>query len=126
MGLITKGMGAILKHAKKAKPKKPLKTVYRPKKGIYIKQFKKSKKHGLGDKIGVWSNRESGKILTEMGSGVSVKFKKSGMPYIPKGEKPSMLTKAKGWAKLTSPVTAAATAGAVHGAIKAKQKSKKK
>ena len=122
MGLITKGMGAILKHAKKAKPK----TVFKAKPDLYIKQFKKSKKHGLKDKFGVWSNRAAGKTLTEMGSGVSVKFKKSGMPYVPKGTKPSMLTKAKGWAKLTAPITAAGTAGTIHGAIKAKQKSKKK
>ena len=119
MGLITKGMGAILKHAKKAK----LKTVYKVKPDLYIKQFKKSKKHGLKEKFGVWANREAGKTMTEMGSGVSVKFKKSGMPYIPKGEKPSMLTKAKGWAKVATP---GAVFGTVHGAIAAKKKSKKK
>ena len=115
-------MGAILKHAKNAKPK----TVFKAKPDLYIKQFKKSKKHGLKDKFGVWTNRAAGKTLTEMGSGVSVKFKKSGMPYVPKGTKPSMLTKAKGWAKLTAPIAAAGTAGTIHGAIKAKQKSKKK
>ena len=127
MGLITKGMGIVLKHVKKAKPKKSkLKTVYRPKEGIYIKQFKKSKKHGLKDKFGVWSNRASGKAMTEIGAGVSVKFKKSGMPYVPKGEKSSILTRAKGAAKLVSPIAAAGTAGTIHGAIKAKKKSKKK
>ena len=104
MGLITKGMGAILKHAKKAKVKK---TVHKIKPDLDIKQFKKSKKHGLGEKFGVWANRESGKIITQAGSGITVKFKKSGMPYIPKGEKSSKLTKAKGWAKIASiPVTA--------------------
>jgi len=122
VGAAIKGFGKALKVGKKAK----LKTVYRVKPDVDIKQFKKSKKHGLKDKIGVWSNRAAGKTLTEMGSGVSVKFKKSGMPYVPKGEKSSRLTKAKGWAKLTAPVTAAATAGTIHGAIKAKQKSKKK
>ena len=122
MGLITKGMGAILKHAKKAK----LKTVYRPKKGIYIKQFKKSKKHGLKDKVGVWTNRQAAVAIEEAGKGVTMKFKKSGMPYVKTGTKPSMLTKAKGWAKLTAPIAAAGTAGTIHGAIKAKQKSKKK
>ena len=124
MGLITKGMGAILKHAKKGKKAK--RTVFLPKPDLYIKQFKKSKKHGLKDKIGVWSNREAGKILTEVGSGVSVKFKKSGMPYVPKGTKSSIITKAKGLTKLVAPVAAAGTAGTIHGAIKAKQKSKKK
>ena len=77
MGLITKGMGAILKHAKKAKPKKAKRTIFKVKPDIYIKQFKKSKKHGLGEKIDVWANRESGKTLTQMGSGINVKFKKS-------------------------------------------------
>ena len=47
MGLITKGMGAILKHAKKGKK---LKTVYRVKPSIDISRFKKSKKHGLAKK----------------------------------------------------------------------------
>ena len=117
MGLITKGMGAILKHAKKAK----LKTVYRPKKGIYIKQFKKSKKHGLKDKVGVWTNRQAAVAIEEVGKGVTMKFKKSGMPYVKTGTKPSMLTKAKGWAKLVAPVAGAATAGAVHGKSKSKK-----
>ena len=122
VGAAIKGFGKALAKGKKAK----LKTVYRVKPDLYIKQFKKSKKHGLKDKFGVWSNRAAGKTLTEMGSGVSVKFKKSGMPYVPKGTKPSMLTKAKGWAKLTAPIAAAGTAGTIQGAIKAKQKSKKK
>ena len=121
VGAAIKGFGKALKVGKKAK-----RTVFLPKPDLYIKQFKKSKKHGLKEKIGVWSNREAGKAMTEIGSGVSVKFKKSGMPYVPKGTKPSMLTKAKGWAKLTAPIAAAGTVGTIHGAIKAKQKSKKK
>ena len=130
MGLITKGMGVILKHAKKPKVKKAkLKTVYRVKPDIYIEQFKKSKKHSLGEKFGVWSNRAAGKTLTEMGSGISVKFKKSGKPYVPKSEqKKSALkkgaTRVKGWAKLTSPIAAAGTAGTIHAEIK-KRKGKK-
>jgi len=122
VGAAIKGFGKALAKGKKAK----LKTVYRVKPDLYIKQFKKSKKHGLKEKIGVWSNREAGKAMTEIGSGVSVKFKKSGMPYVPKGTKPSMLTKAKGWAKLTAPIAAAGTAGTIHGAIEGKKKSKKK
>ena len=114
VGAAIKGFGKALAKSKKAK----LKTVYRVKPDIYIKQFKKSKKHGLKDKIGVWTNREAGKMMTEMGSGVSVKFKKSGMPYVPKGTRSSILTRAKGAAKLVSPVAAAGTAGAVHGKIK--------
>ena len=120
MGLITKGMGVILKHAKKAK--KPLKTVYIVKPSIDISRFKKSKKHGLIKKLDVWANRETGKLLQQAGSGVNIKYTKKGKPFVPKGEKPSMLTKAKGIVKLTSPVTGGITAGAVHAKIKGKKK----
>ena len=120
VGAAIKGFGKALTKGKKAK----LKTVHRVKPDIYIKQFKKSKKHGLREKFGVWSNREAGKAMTEIASGVSVKFKKSGMPYVPKGTRSSILTRAKGAAKLVSPVAAAGTAGAVHGTIK-KRKGKK-
>ena len=103
VGAAIKGFGKALKVGKKAK----LKTVHRVKPDLYIKQFKKSKKHSLGEKFGVWANRESGKTITQAGSGINVKFKKSGRPYIPKGEKSSKLTKAKGWAKISAiPVTA--------------------
>ena len=120
VGAAIKGFGKALAKGKKAK----LKTVYRPRKGLYIEQFKKSKKHGLREKFGVWSNREAGKALQQAGSGINIKFKKSGMPYAPKGTKPSMLTKAKGWSKIASPIIAGATVGAVHGTIK-KRKGKK-
>ena len=76
----------------------------------------------MAKKLDVWANREAGKTIQQAGSGVTIKFRKSGMPYVSKGEKPSMLTKAKGWAKLTSPLTAGVTAGAVHGKIKGKKK----
>ena len=118
MGLITKGMGAILKHAKKGKK---LKTVYRVKPSVDISRFKKSKKHGLAKKLEVWSNREAAIAIEPAGKGVTMKFKKSGMPYVKKGTKPSMLTKAKGWAKLTSPLAAGLTGGAIHGKIKGKK-----
>jgi hypothetical protein len=118
MGLITKGMGAILKHAKKGKK---LKTVFRVKPSIDISRFKKSKKHGLAKKLDVWANRESGKLLSQTGHGVNIKYTKKGKPYVPKGTKPSMLTKAKGFVKLTSPITVGLTAGAVHGKIKGKK-----
>jgi len=121
MGLITKGMGAILKHAKKGKK---LKTVFRVKPSLDISRFKKSKKHGLAKKLDVWANRESGKIFSQAGAGVNIKFKKSGMPYVKTGTKPRMLTKAKGWAKLTAPIAAAGTAGTIHAEIK-KRKGKK-
>ena len=119
MGLITKGMGAILKHAKKAK--KPLKTVYSVKSSIDISRFKKSKKHGLAKKLDVWANRQAGKVLSEAGHGVNIKYTKKGKPYVSKGTKPSMLTKAKGFVKLTSPITVGLTAGAIHGKIKGKK-----
>jgi len=118
MGLITKGMGAILKHAKKGKK---LKTVFRVKPSIDISVYKKSKKHGLAKKLDVWANRQAGKVLSEAGHGVNIKYTKKGKPYVSKGTKPSMLTKAKGFVKLTSPLTAGATAGAVHGKIKGKK-----
>ena len=118
MGIITKGMGAVLKHVKKGKK---LKTVYKVKPDIYIKQFKKSKKHGVKDKIGVWTNREAAVAIEQMGKGVTMQFKKSGMPFVPKGTKPSMLTKAKGWSKIVGPIAGATTAGAVHGKSKSKK-----
>ena len=118
MGLITKGMGAILKHAKKGKK---LKTVYRVKPSIDISVYKKSKKHGLAKKLDVWANRQAGKVLCEAGHGVNIKYTKKGKPYVSKGTKPSMLTKAKGFVKLTSPITVGLTAGAIHGKIKGKK-----
>ena len=118
MGLITKGMGAILKHAKKGKK---LKTVFRVKPSIDISRFKKSKKHGLAKKLDVWANRETGKILSQAGHGVNIKYTKAGKPFVPKGTKSSILTKAKGFVKLTSPITVGLTAGAIHGKIKGKK-----
>jgi len=122
MGLITKGMGAVLKHIKKAKPKKTkLKTVYRVKPHVDISRFKKSKKHGLAKKLDVWANRESGKLLSQAGSGINIKYTKKGKPFVPKGTKSSILTRAKGWSKIASPVIAGGTAAAVHGKIKDKK-----
>jgi len=118
MGLITKGMGAILKHAKKGKK---LKTVFRVKPSIDISVYKKSKKHGLIKKLDVWSNRETGKILSQAGHGVNIKYTKKGKAYVPKGTKPSMLTKAKGITKLVSPIAGGLTAGTVHAKIKDKK-----
>jgi hypothetical protein len=121
MTITTLGMGIVkfLKAAKKAK--KPLKTVYRVKPSVDISRFKKSKKHGLVKKLDVWANRETGKLLSQTGHGVNIKYTKAGKPYVPKGTKPSMLTKAKGAAKLTSPITGGITAGAVHAKIKGKK-----
>jgi len=127
VGAAIKGFGKALAKGKKV----GLRTVHRVKPDIYIQQFKKSKKHGLAKKLDVWANRETGKAITEVGSGITVKFKKSGKPYIPKSEQKTGVlkrsaTRAKGVAKLTSPVTVGITAGTVHGKIKAKQKKKKK
>jgi hypothetical protein len=122
MGLITKGMGVVFKHIKKAKPTKTkLKTVYKVKPSIDISVFKKSKKHGLAKKLDVWANRESGKLVEQVGKGVNIKYTKKGKPYVPKGTKPSRLTKAKGFVKLTSPIAGGLTAGAIHAKIKDKK-----
>jgi len=120
MGMFTKGMGAVLKHIKKSKKVKA-KTVHRVKPNLYIKQFKKSKKHNLREKLGVWANREAGKAMTQGASGINVKFRKSGMPYIPKGEKPSMLTKAKGWSKVAAPGIVGGAAKVIHEKLKGKK-----
>ena len=106
----------------KSKSKKDkLQTVYRVKPSVDISVYKKSKKHGLAKKLDVWANRQAGKLLSEAGHGVHIKYTKKGKPYVPKGTKPSMLTKAKGLAKLTSPITGGLTAGAVHAKIKGKK-----
>ena len=118
VGAAIKGFGKALPKGKKSK----LVTVGRLREGVDIKQFKKSKKHGLIKKLDVWANRESGKIFSQAGSGVNIKYTKAGKPFVPKGTKSSILTKAKGLTKLVAPVAAAATAGAVHGTIKGKKK----
>mgnify|MGYP003661556400 CR=1 FL=1 len=117
VGAAIKGFGKALKAGKKAK----LKTVYSVKPSVDISRFKKSKKHGLAKKLDVWANRESGKIFSQVGSGINIKFKKSGMPYVKKGTRSSILTKAKGMTKLVAPVAAAATAQVVHGKSKSKK-----
>ena len=117
VGAAIKGFGKALKVGKKSK----LKTVYSVKPSIDISRYKKSKKQGLAKKLDVWANRETGKILSQAGSGVNIKFKKSGMPYVKKGTKSSILTKAKGLAKLTAPIGAAAAAGEAYGKSKSKK-----
>jgi len=115
VGAAIKGFGLLGKKAK-------LKTVYSVKPSVDISRFKKSKKHGLAKKLDVWANRQTGKILSQAGHGVNIKYTKAGKPFVPKGTKSSILTKAKGATKLVAPVAAAATAGAVHGTIKGKKK----
>ena len=117
VGAAFKGFGKAFLKGKKAK----LKTVYRVKPSVDISRFKKSKKHGLAKKLDVWANRETGKILSQAGHGVNIKYTKAGKPFVPKGTKSSILTKAKGYTKLVAPVAAAATAGAVHGKGKSKK-----
>ena len=117
VGAAIKGFGKALKVGKKSK----LKTVYRVKPSIDISRFKKSKKHGLAKKLDVWANRESGKIFSQAGSGVNIKYTKKGKPFVSKGTKSSILTKAKGLTKLVAPVAAGVTAGAVHGKSKSKK-----
>ena len=117
VGAAIKGFGKALKVGKKSK----LKTVYRVKPSVDISSFKKSKKHGLAKKLDVWANRQAGKLIEQAGKGVNIKYTKKGKPFVPKGTKPSILTKAKGLTKLVAPVAAAATAGAVHGKSKGKK-----
>ena len=118
VGAALKGFGKALKIGKKAK----LKTVYRVKPRVDISAYKQpSKKASLGKKLDVWVNRESGKMLQQAGSGINIKYTKKGKPFVPKGTKSSILTKAKGLTKLVAPVAAAATAGAVHGKSKSKK-----
>ena len=118
MGLITAGMGAVFKHIKEGKK---LKTVFRVKPSIDISVYKKSKKHGLAKKLDVWANRQAGKVLSEAGHGVNIKYTKKGKPFVPKGTKSSILTKAKGITKLVSPLAAGLTGAAIHGKIKDKK-----
>ena len=118
VGAAIKGFGKALTKGKKAK----LKTVYSVKPWVNPSSFKKSKKHGLAKKLDVWANRQTGKILSQAGHGVNIKYTKAGKPFLPKGTKSSILTKAKGATKLVAPVAAAATAGVVHGTIKGKKK----
>ena len=118
VGAAIKGFGKALKAGKKAK----LKTVYRVKPSVDISRFKKSKKHGLAKKLDVWANRETGKIISQAGAGVNIKYTKAGKPFVSKGTKSSILTKAKGLTKLVSPIAAGLTGGAIHGKIKGKNK----
>ena len=117
VGAAIKGFGKALKVGKKAK----LKTVYRVKPSVDISRFKKSKKHGLAKKLDVWANRETGKILSQAGTGVNIKYTKAGKPFVPKGTKSSILTKAKGLTKLVAPVAAGITASAIHHKVKGKK-----
>ena len=117
VGAAIRGFGKALAKGKKAK----LKTVYRVKPHVDISVFKKSKKHGLVKKLDVWANQESGKIFSQAGSGVNIKYTKAGKPFVPKGTKSSILTRAKGLTKLVAPVAAGVTAGAVHGKSKGKK-----
>jgi len=91
-------------------------------KGVDIKQFISPKKGAL-KKFKAALNREAGKAIQEASSGVSLKYKKSGMPHVPKGTKPSILTKAKGWGKIAG-VAGGAKVG-LAGLPKDKKKEKK-
>ena len=115
VGAAIKGFGKALVKGKKAK----LKTVYRVKPSVDISSFKKSKKHGLAKKLDVWANRESGKLLSQAGHGVNIKYTKAGKPFVPKGTKSSMITKAKGLTKIAAPA-------AGYTAVSASRAEKKK
>ena len=78
-------------------------------KGVDIKQFISPKKDVI-KKVVAEINKESARTLSQAGSGVNIKFKKSGMPYVPKGTKSSMLTRAKGLSKIVAPAVGYLTA----------------
>ena len=83
-------------------------------KGVDIKQFISPKKDVI-KKVDAALNRESARTLSQAGSGVNIKFKKSGMPHVPKGTKPSMLTRAKGLSKIAAPAAGyKVVAGSLH------------
>ena len=120
VGAAIKGFGKALTKGKKAK----LKTVYSVKPWVNPSSFKKSKKHGLAKKLDVWANRQTGKILSQAGHGVNIKYTKAGKPFLPKGTKSSILTRGKGAVKLVSPIAAGLTVSAIRD--KGKQEKKKK
>ena len=108
-------------------PKGPkVKTYYKLKPDTDITQFKKSEKHSLGKKIGVWASRESGRIYSQAGSGVNIKYKKSGEPFVPRSEADKSAlkkgaTRVKGWTKITSPITGGLTGRYIYDKSKSKK-----
>ena len=81
-------------------------------KGVDIKQFISPKKDVI-KKVVAEINKESARTLSQAGSGVNIKFKKSGMPHIT--GKPSMLTRAKGLSKIAAPAAGyKVVAGSLH------------
>ena len=64
------------------------------------KKFKSSKKKSKMQNVGAWLNREAQKTINEATSGLSLKYTKHGEPFVYKGTKPSILTKAKGYFKI--------------------------
>jgi len=124
VGVIGKAIKGFGKALTKKRPK--VKTYYRLKDDVDITQFKKSKKHGSGKKLSVWINRESGQAIQEATSGVSLKYKKSGKPFIPKpelnkGALKKGATRVKGWTKLTSPITGGLTGRYIYDKSKSKK-----
>ena len=98
-------------------------TIYKLKKHVDISRYKSPhKKASLAKKFDVAANRASAKIFSQASSGVNIKFHPSGKPYVPKGEKSSMLTKAKGWSKLAAVPAASTTT--LPGTKKKKDKDK--
>ena len=94
----------IIKIAKK-KPKKITSEKADPR--YYLKQPKYKAKGFI--------ERQSVKALSELSSGVNIKFRKSGKPFVPLSEgtksgTKKALTKAKGWTKIAGPAVGAVIA----------------
>ena len=124
VGVIGKAIKGFGKALTKKRPK--VKTYYRLKDDVDITQFKKSKKHGSGKKLSVWASRESGRIYSQAGSGVNIKYKKSGEPFVPKSEADKSAlkkgaTRVKGWTKITSPITGGLTGRYIYDKSKSKK-----
>ena len=105
IGIAKKGFGAVLKKFSKKKAKKATSEKADPR--YYLKQPKYKAKGFV--------ERESVKALSEVGSGVNIKFRKSGKPFVPLSEgtksgAKKALTKAKGWTKIAGPAVGAVIA----------------
>ena len=105
IGIALKGVGKVLKKFSKKKPKKVAFEKADPR--YYLKQPKYKAKGFM--------ERESVKALSEVGSGVNIKFRKSGKPFVPLSEgtksgAKKALTKAKGWTKIAGPAVGAVIA----------------
>ena len=98
IGIALKGVGKVLKKFGKKKPKKVAFEKADPR--YYLKDPKKKVKGVI--------EQEANRAISQIGSGVNIKFRKSGKPFVPlsegtKSKTKKALTKAKGWTKIAGP-----------------------